>query len=102
LLLTHPFPGNVRELSNMVERLVIFADGDAIELADVERELNQRTSLAPDAPSGDSLKDDIAVAKKTRIRTALAGANGNRTKAARLLGVSRRTLYNWMGELGLI
>jgi len=98
----HSFPGNVRELSNMVERLVIFSDGDAIEAADVERELSSRARSSSSAmSSSDSLADDIKATKKAAVHDAIARAQGNRTQAARILGVSRRTLYNWMDELGI-
>jgi DNA-binding NtrC family response regulator len=101
-LAKHDFPGNVRELANMVERLVIFCDGEAIEASDVDKELSSRPPVSTSAAaSSDSLAEDIAATKAAAVRDALTRANGNRTKAARLLGVSRRTLYNWMDELGI-
>jgi transcriptional regulator with PAS, ATPase and Fis domain len=105
-LSAHPWPGNVRELQNLLERLVVFAEGDAIRRADVEAELGRGSrgaSTPPTAPvaGSTSLGDQRAEAEKAAIRDALARAKGNRTQAARLLGISRRTLYNKLGELGI-
>jgi DNA-binding NtrC family response regulator len=103
-LATHPFPGNVRELSNIVERLVVFSDGDAIGEDDVARELagRSRISSVDVTPAGDgTLEERRAAAERAAIVDALARTGGNRTQAARLLGVSRRTLYNRLEELGI-
>ncbi len=110
------WPGNVRELSNFVERLVVFASGDRITREDVQRELGQRplmtkpelearSASSPPAaappPTGGSLDAQRADAERAAVRDALSKANGNRTQAARLLGVSRRTLYNKLTELSI-
>jgi DNA-binding NtrC family response regulator len=105
------WPGNVRELSNFVERLVVFAAEDTITQADVERELAQRgqgpkvaatepkSSGAAATTTGSSLDAQRSDAERAAVKDALARAHGNRTQAARLLGVSRRTLYNKLAEL---
>jgi DNA-binding NtrC family response regulator len=108
------WPGNVRELSNFVERLVVFAAGSTISQGDVERELSARPaavgsspSAPPSAPSpaptaeGASLDARRMDAERAAVKDALNKASGNRTQAARLLGVSRRTLYNKLAELGI-
>ncbi|MCB9595025.1 MAG: sigma-54-dependent Fis family transcriptional regulator [Sandaracinaceae bacterium] len=96
------WPGNVRELSNFVERLIVFTDGDRVTVEDVERELDRqprRTSSPAPAAAGETLGDRREEAERAAIRDALDRAAGNRTKAARLLGISRRTLYNKLAEM---
>jgi two-component system response regulator AtoC len=103
--------GNVRELSNFVERLVVFAAEDTITQREVEAESAQRglgpklsadtRALTTHTPGGGSLDAQRTDAERTAVREALTRAQGNRTQAARLLGVSRRTLYNKLSELGI-
>jgi DNA-binding NtrC family response regulator len=101
------WPGNVRELHNFIERLVVFAGEGAITRADVDRELRARgggpsiAAAASAVPSGGSLDSQRMEAERGAVRDALGRAKGNRTQAARLLGVSRRTLYNKLSELGI-
>jgi two-component system, NtrC family, response regulator AtoC len=100
------WPGNVRQLQNLIERLVVLGDGPTIEARDVEKELAPRPAPFADAPSPASTKSTRldSARKETEaraIRDALASAAGNRTLAARLLGVSRRALYYKMNEHGI-
>ena len=82
----HEFPGNVRELRNLVERLALFAEGEAIEVRDVDR----RIEPSPLPPTDSN-----------RIREALASVGGNRKRAAERLGMSERTLYRHIRREGL-
>jgi DNA-binding NtrC family response regulator len=94
------WPGNVRELQSCVERLVVFADGGVVKAADVDRDdARSLPSGATEVPS--SLGERREEAERSAVQEALTRAGGNRTLAARLLGVSRRTLYNKLAELGL-
>ncbi len=107
LLAAQPWPGNVRELQNFVERLVILSDGPRVGEADVRRELQRGPGLrqpetaAPTA-AGPTLVAQRGAAERDAIAAALRDAKDNRTLAAKLLGVSRRTLYNKLAEHGLL
>ncbi len=96
----HAWPGNVRELANVIERLVIFSDGPTLSEVDVDREF-ARTQSPTREIEGDALPLDAHVheAEKRALEDALARAAGNRSLAARLLGISRRTLYNKLSAL---
>ncbi len=99
VLARQPWPGNVRQLQNLVERLVVLADSQVLAAGDVERELG-RLPLGDDEDA--SLPARLRVVEKDALIDALARARGNRMLAARLLGVSRRTLYNKLGVHGLV
>ncbi|HQY61685.1 MAG: sigma-54-dependent Fis family transcriptional regulator [Myxococcales bacterium] len=103
-----PWPGNVRQLQNFVERLVVLSDGPTLTVADVDREL-QRAGLqsppsssssreAPQSGAAATLHSAQRDAGRDAVREALERAKGNRTLAARLLGISRRALYYKLDE----
>jgi two-component system NtrC family response regulator len=92
----HPWPGNVRELENCVKRAVIMADGGTIGPDDL--------GLAPPAAAGDeqaTLRQVRETAEREAVVRVLGRVNGNVSKAAELLGVSRPTLYDLMERFGL-
>jgi two-component system NtrC family response regulator len=91
----HPWPGNVRELENVIKRAVIMADALTIGAADV--------GLGPaDAePAILNLRRVREEAEKDAVLRVLGRVNGNYSKAAELLGVSRPTLYDLMHRCGL-
>ena len=99
----HSFPGNVRELRNLIERLVILNPDDAITAADVERALGTAASAArgglyrPGVPFR-VLSED---AERTIIEEALAHHSGQMTATARALGLERSHLYKKAKALGL-
>jgi len=93
-LLRHEWPGNVRELENAIERAVILARNPVIEVADLS---HQNLVLA-----GSTLPvKDLKQVEKKHIQDVLAETGGNYTKAARILGISRMTLYNKAKVYGL-
>ena len=113
LLRRQRWPGNVRQLQNFVERLVVLADGPVIDEPDILREPSsppsfstQTTSTGAQAPSerpenGKALEQKRREAERKALLQALDRAHGNRTMAARMLGVSRRTLYNLLEAHGV-
>jgi two-component system response regulator AtoC len=101
------WPGNVRELQNLMESLVVLADGPVLDASAVRTALERRfgatESTRPPANGGlaPTLDDARLRAEREAVVRALDRAGGNRAKAARMLGVSRRTLYNKLAEYGL-
>jgi DNA-binding NtrC family response regulator len=106
LLLAYPWPGNVRELRTAIEHGVVMSNDpqiDAHHLPDFL--LNPAAPVRTAASSKNSLDDraelNLHVLETNAIRAALAASSGNRTHAAELLGLSRRTLQRKLRELGL-
>ncbi len=91
--------GNVRELENAVERLILLARGDTIEADDVEEHLDGSVVLSPESPFSPTLTlDDV---KKLHIARVLEMNDGNKMKTARILEINVKTLYNLIKSLGL-
>lgn len=102
----HPFPGNVRELENLVERAVALALGHQIGLGDLPREIagataNPTPALTELAEDGCKLDDVIAEVERRLILQALARTGGVRTAAAKLLGITFRSFRYRLHKLGL-
>jgi DNA-binding NtrC family response regulator len=95
----HAWPGNVRELENAIERAVVLARSEAITPEDLL--LEEPATAGPAATADGTLQDALDAAAAARIRAALAAAGGERTAAARALGVDRTTLYRLMRRLGV-
>jgi len=89
LLAEYDFPGNVRELANTIERAVIVSSGQRIEVDDLPESLRVAARLQR------RLKKPLSLAEieAEYVEEILAGANGNKTEAARILGISRKNLY---------
>ena len=105
LLLSYSWPGNVRELESTIERLVVFSDGKEITRADVERALGSDSSGGGDDGGLSTsllLKDVVKASERKALTRALSRSGGEKAKAARLLGIARRTLYNKLEEHGLM
>jgi two-component system NtrC family response regulator len=91
----HRWPGNVRELENVIKRAVILADGQVIRASDLALD----STPAADEPL--NLREARDAAERREVVRALAFANGNLSKAADLLGVSRPTLYDLLNRFGM-
>lgn len=96
-LKTRPWPGNVRELRNIIERAVIVSRSPLIGLGDLPPEPTHDRACAErekDAPSGISVGTPLKEVERELILKTLQRVGGNRLKAAQILGISPRTLYN--------
>jgi DNA-binding NtrC family response regulator len=103
-LVQAPWPGNVRQLENVVERAVVLAAGPEIGLDDLPRALLREP--APDAPAAADAgprprKEALAAPERRFIVAALQHCGGNRERAARLLGINRSTLFHKMRKYGI-
>ncbi len=115
-LINHAWPGNIRELENVLERSILFADGPVLKIVDLPREaapdgLSAAPVAAVDAETersaapAESLKDlvrrETERVERDLIRQALEETDGNVTQAARRLKISRKSLQTKMKEFGL-
>jgi DNA-binding NtrC family response regulator len=106
LLMDFHWPGNVRELENIIERAVAFSEGATLDVGDIRLDLSPRFAAGDSAASGaavpfppegitlEQYEDEI-------IREALRRAGGNKSQAARLLGLSRNALRYRLSRMGM-
>lgn len=111
------WPGNVRQLENLIERAVVLRRGPELGVDDIKRELIGSAQFVTQATDGTisrltssqhspgervvPLSEEVRAAERRALVRALEHTKGNRTLAAKLLGVSRATLYNKLDEHGL-
>ena len=94
LLASHSWPGNLRELNNVVKRAVLLTRGNKITTTELTQAMGQiRTDNVLQLHDEDT--------ERQRIITALQQTNGNKAKAARMLGIDRKTIYNKIEKLGI-
>ena len=106
-LQNYSFPGNVRELEHLIERAAVKAGGRAITAELIQEELAREKSAAPgifDAQAAEALPFHEAVASWERhlLEQASKASHGNKSDAARRLGIHRRLLYEKLTQLGML
>ncbi|HEX3593757.1 MAG TPA: sigma 54-interacting transcriptional regulator [Polyangiaceae bacterium] len=106
VLVRHPWPGNVRELKNAMEHAVVLADGGRIGAEHLPESVRRREAPVPvggplSVPAAGTVKDKLAELERRSIEEALGAENGNQTRAARRLGMSRRALIYKIEKYGL-
>ncbi len=99
VLVAASWPGNIRQLRNVIERLVVTVAGDAISPTDLPGDLKPAT--ASESTESRSLAEVTEAAEKTAIQSALAANDCHREQTAKALGVSVRTLHYKMNRYGL-
>jgi DNA-binding NtrC family response regulator len=102
-LMAYHWPGNVRELENVVERSILLAQGPEVEAADVRIDTAQRSRPAAAAATDGFLPEGMTLDQYEQhlIREALKRANGNKSHAARLLGLTRNALRYRLAQMGI-
>jgi transcriptional regulator with PAS, ATPase and Fis domain len=96
LLLAYEFPGNVRELANIIERAVIVCGGTQVEATD----LPDSVRLAAARQARKHRRPTLAEVESDYITETLAATRGNKTEAAKILGISRKNLYERLAREG--
>ena len=102
LLMAHPWPGNVRELKNSIERSALLAAGRPILPEHLPLEVQKATGIVPAKPQGAPAGDVVSLpvgmsmdhAEREMIRTTLLHTAGNKTRAAKILDISLKTMHN--------
>lgn len=100
-LVDYPWPGNIRELRNCIECMVVLAQDTKLRIEDIPESISNHEN--PVSPGTTALLPEPEIetfenSERKLIEKALAECNGNRTQAAKLLGISRRTLHRRLAE----
>ena len=90
----YSWPGNIRQLQHMMERLTILAPGGRVDDAAVRQAIEQMDSR-------DHASDSLADTEAEQIRRVMAATGGNKSRAAKVLGIERKTLYRKLERMGL-
>ena len=116
-LMRYSWPGNIRELQNVIERAIVMAEGDVISVADLPSEIQsgerntnaavmdrtrrlQSDAVASREPRGEWIDDDPVVERQALV-AALHKCGGNKAQAARLLGLPRSTYFSKLKKYGI-
>jgi two-component system response regulator HydG len=99
--MTYDWPGNIRELENIVERMFLMSENGILGSDDIPGEIRGSGEVADCSTFKEKRNVVYHITEKQMIMDALNKTDQNRTKAAELLGISRRTLQNKIKEYGL-
>jgi transcriptional regulator with PAS, ATPase and Fis domain len=97
------WPGNVRQLINAIERAKILSESETIRLRDLPREIGTPSEYAPaaSAANGNGATDDLAAIQRSKVVEVLRREAGNKSRAARALGIDRRKLYRLLEKFAI-
>jgi transcriptional regulator of acetoin/glycerol metabolism len=115
VLKAYSWPGNVRQMENVIERALVVAEGDTITLTDLPEELTEQANLESSARNEYEDEEDAELVpagihgeraarhrkERERLIRALSSARGNKAEAARALGLARSTLVSRLKKHGL-
>lgn len=101
VLMAYPWPGNVRQLRNVIENMVVLAAGDRLDVADLPPEIHRPPGTGGQAQLGQLAGISLEEAEKELIRNTLKMVSGNREQASSILGIGERTLYRKIKEYGI-
>ncbi|MBG0775144.1 MAG: sigma-54-dependent Fis family transcriptional regulator [Desulfovibrionaceae bacterium] len=99
IFMAYEFPGNVRELKNVIERCVILADGQVVRRAHLPRRFAGRLPASPHAAHDTGPMPTLAEVEADYLRQVLRRVNGNKTRAAEILGIDRVSLWRKLKRL---
>jgi DNA-binding NtrC family response regulator len=99
--MNYPWPGNIRELEHALEHACVLCRETRIEVEHLPREIGEYAAPHPMPQEPDASDEADAVGEAAAIRRALQQTDGNKAKAARLLGMARQTLYRKIEHYGL-
>ncbi|HPN65111.1 MAG TPA: helix-turn-helix domain-containing protein, partial [Candidatus Goldiibacteriota bacterium] len=92
----YDFPGNIRELENLIQRVLVTCAGEIIEAADLPYEIRNAAVYETGG-----LENEVELFERKKIQSALDKSNGNKAKAAEILGINRTTLLAKIKKMGI-
>ena len=94
------WPGNIRQLENVIERMVLLSEGTTLQVSNIPDEISQITSISIPAFHPDKLSKTGSF--KDIVKETTEETHGNVSRAAKNLGISRKSLQNKMKEYGVL